>query len=483
MNELEMKRDKLFNRFEDYIDDFDLQSYIGPLIGNPDNLTESEVDNLNKVIEYYMDEGILLPLPNDPRYEHIANYKNYEFTNCIAFEMVIRTDEFYKQKYLNMAIEDIHSILDSYALDNMNLEARQRFVDKITFENFSEDIQLILFDNIDLNTLAENLKSNLKIMLNNLLKEQENTKQTLLDLGILDITFFLTQEMIILDSSYEFELLDQIKRSLIINEFDNGLQLLVNFYVDKEKVYKKISSDFKFEKLVINKGESKKVVLDSILRDLESYYLDVDSKLVQLSKEISVSILDNDLVKILKKHYKKYQYIDTQPNYTRPALHFINSRIINLPINLDFSKNEIIALVSKIKDDYDKRESIIKTPIELLGEKVEKYIEPKSLKKMPKENKKRSEAFALAFCVYDLYKNLTPIFEKKEKEFKEKKKSGKIDKEDYNEHSKLALKLEIASIIEISEDKVEYYHTLMKEYIDNYKYKELITGFSNKSET
>jgi len=87
-----------------------------------------------------------------------------------------------------------------------------------------------------------------------------------------------------------------------------------------------------------------------------------------------VSMLDDDFKKILEKHYKKYQYIDTEPNYTRPTLHFINSKIINLPINLNFSKKEIIALVSKIKDDYDTRESIIKTPIELLKEKVEKAI-------------------------------------------------------------------------------------------------------------
>jgi DNA-binding CsgD family transcriptional regulator len=42
-----------------------------------------------------------------------------------------------------------------------------------------------------------------------------------------------------------------------------------------------------------------------------------------------------------------------------------------------------------------------------------------------------------------------------------------------------ALNTEIASLVNISTDKVEYYHTLMKEYIDNKKYKELITGFSN----
>jgi len=118
-------------------------------------------------------------------------------------------------------------------------------------------------------------------------------------------------------------------------------------------------------------------------------------------------------------------------------------------------------------------------PIELLGEKVEKGIDPKSLNKMPKKRDKRRKAFSEAFCVYDLYKNLTNVFERKEKELQEKKSSGELDKEVYNEYSKLALKTEIASLVNISTDKVEYYHALMKEYIDNKKYKDLITGFRN----
>jgi hypothetical protein len=105
-----------------------------------------------------------------------------------------------------------------------------------------------------------------------------------------------------------------------------------------------------------------------------------------------------------------------------------------------------------------------------LGERLEQNIEPKSLKKMPKNKDKRIKAFSEAFCVYDLYKNLTKIFERKEKELQEKKDSGEFDQEAYNEYSKLALKTEIASLVNISTDKVEYYHTLMKEYIDNKKY-------------
>jgi hypothetical protein len=62
-------------------------------------------------------------------------------------------------------------------------------------------------------------------------------------------------------------------------------------------------------------------------------------------------MLDREFKDLLKKHYNKYKYIDIQPNYTRPSLHFIDAKIVNLPINLNFSKNELKALVSKIKDE------------------------------------------------------------------------------------------------------------------------------------
>ena len=174
---------------------------------------------------------------------------------------------------------------------------------------------------------------------------------------------------------------------------------------------------------------------------------------------------------MLKKHYSKYQYIDVQPNYTRPLLHFINAKIINLPINLNFSKNELISLVSKIKDDYDNKESLVKTPIEFLGEKLEKFKIPNSEKKLPsKAMQDKKIAFANAFCVYDLDKVLTPIFNKNKKETSEN--------EDNSIYTKEALKSEISSITGLNEDTIKVYRTLMKEYINREKFTELITGIS-----
>ena len=157
-NDLEKEIDKLFHKLEKYIDDFDFQSYIQPLIGDPDGLTEKKVENLNKALEYYQNHGVYLPLPNDPRYENIANYKDYEFTYCIAYEMAIRTDEFYKIKYLNMAIQDIQAIINPY-LDDLEDNEKLELITNInnSFANFSNDVKSILFKNLNVDDLKKNI--------------------------------------------------------------------------------------------------------------------------------------------------------------------------------------------------------------------------------------------------------------------------------------------------------------------------------------
>lgn len=252
------------------------------------------------------------------------------------------------------------------------------------------------------------------------------------------------------------------------------MRKLSKFYLSKGRIYKKIKDEIKFEKIIddnINKIENE------ILRDIKSHYIFLESSLVQLSNDIPISKFDMEFQNFVKKHYNKYKYINTQPNYTRPGLHFLNARIINLPINLNFSENELKALVTKIKKDYDKKESLIRTPIELLGEKLEKFKKPNSEKKLPSKSiNKMKEAFATAFCVYDLDKVLTPIYEKKYKEFKKNKNKD----EDDNLYTKENLKSEISSIIGIEEDTIKIYRTLMKEYIDGKKFIELITGVKSK---
>ncbi len=426
MATLEQDIDKIYSKIGD-INDYDFQGYISLLLQNldPDSLTEEQVENLNKLLEYYIDFGIYLPLPDDPRYEHIKNYEDYEYTYCIAYEMAIRTDKFHKIKTYNQH-KDYHQ--------------------------FVEDA---------------------------------------IDLGLDPSTYIFPEDMIVLDSEYKFRLMYQSKRYISLDDFDNGLYLLIEYYLEKEEIYQ-IDSSLKIEKITVDDAKNEKYSLvDKIFKNYRDYYIilvdTAENKptLTPLNIDLPISKLDGDFVKSIEKRYIKYKHIDTLPVYTRPTLSYNESKIINLPVNLNLPKTELEAYILKIKDDYDKNESIIQTPMELLGKKIEKAIEPNSLSKMPAK-KRRKLAFANAFCVYDLYKVLTPVFESKENLFKEKQDSGELDKETRNEYDSVELKNEIAFIAGIftkdgnpAIDKIEYYHTLMQEYIDNEKYKELITGVKN----
>jgi hypothetical protein len=116
-------------------------------------------------------------------------------------------------------------------------------------------------------------------------------------------------------------------------------------------------------------------------------------------------------------------------------------------------------------------------------------------KALPNDKEKRKVALADAFYIYDVWKILDEHYSKRTNELKaEKDKNINYDKhdrkslideikEDYaielNNYTKVSLKTEIANQLNISTDTVDKLHALMIKYIDNLKYKELITGITN----
>ena len=125
---------------------------------------------------------------------------------------------------------------------------------------------------------------------------------------------------------------------------------------------------------------------------------------------------------------------------------------IKIELNLNLPKEELIAYISKIKDDFDKDNSIIKTPLELLGETLEKSDN----KKTPK--KPKASVYADWFYIYDYWK-----YEKIQ---------GKTDKD-------IFVALEVENNVPYKEDMLRKIRDKMKYFIDDLGYKELITGVKN----
>ena len=127
--------------------------------------------------------------------------------------------------------------------------------------------------------------------------------------------------------------------------------------------------------------------------------------------DLDLSIVPKEFLLIQRDNIKQNGKIDSN-FFSRPKLHIPKDidKTIDLKINPNLPKDELIAYISKIKDTYDNDNSIIKSPLEILGEVLEKSNN-KHTQKKPK-----AEKYADWFYIYDCYKILKAKDKKKSNE-------------------------------------------------------------------
>ncbi len=308
---------------------------------------------------YNKEYNVYLPEKSDLKYWYIENYEDYEYANCIAYEMMIRTDKFQKIK-------------------NIKLKDRD--------ENWIKGVEELGL-NSKITSFPEELHELIPISENNLLHEH----------------WF----------------------SYTINEVDNGLHRLIIHYINNKKIHPyedvKKSTDN-------TKSIHKKTITDTtlklyaVIKNLEYYSIPTnDGRLFPLNKTIPLKILEKEFLATLYPSDIETRYIQTEPIFNRPTLRFKQCKIINLPVNLNLSKDELVAYMEKIKNDYDEENSIIQNHVELLGEELDKATVPPSIKKLPSNKDLRKAKLSEAFFIFDLYKILTPIFKSKKDSIKKKR--------------------------------------------------------------
>ncbi|MBF7065003.1 hypothetical protein [Aliarcobacter butzleri] len=217
----------------------------------------------------------------------------------------------------------------------------------------------------------------------------------------------------------------------------------------------------------INKNYNHDLFLRKLIEGTDKWGIDADSLINYINIPIS-NLLNGNYSIIYKKDsaqfleeeinnsdFKCYKFIysDLYYNISRPKIKEINNiKLTNIEFNLNLLKEELIAYISKIKDDFDKDNSIIKTPLELLGETLEKSDN--------KRTPKKPKAFVYAdwFYIYDYWK-----YEKAQ---------GKTDKD-------IFVALEVENNVPYKEDMIRKIRDKMKYFIDDLGYKELITGVKN----
>lgn len=236
-------------------------------------------------------------------------------------------------------------------------------------------------------------------------------------------------------------------------EKNDDIELLKNYGFTLEtmlmtEILKILKEDIKvFSGLVSRNATYPNNILKNKINNNSYVYFEKDSF-------FSESFDDKNTIveKIDEKNIDKNFISSIRFSFRRPQLKFKKNKIFNTEINLNSSKDELIAYISKIKDNFDKDNSIIKTPLELLGETLEKSDN----KKTPK--KPKASVYADWFYIYDYWK-----YEKTQ---------GKTDKD-------IFVALEIENNVPYKEDMLRKIRDKMKYFIDDLGYKELITGVKN----
>lgn len=399
-------------------------------------------------MRYCKECQIDLPERTDRKYSVIGNYPDYAFTYCIAYEMLIRTEEFKKVK-IKPQDESIFEWEEKVKRLGLNPYAYP-------------------FEEMYISPIA-------------------------------DVTFALNEHL------YAYT----------IDDVDNGLDKLIVFYLDNNEVY--LIRDEYFEAYGIKIPRYKKaddITLEEVFTNLSKYYIpcNPDRHIVainaiepikQLDKNIPLDLLEKKFLATLSSSDLKEKYIQIEPRYKRPVLRFQENKIINLPVNLNLPKEELVEYISKIKDEYDYGHAQIKNPLERIGKIFKKVSRFKNTENLRQHKNNKKVGMADAFFVYDIYQVLFPYFENKKKEIVQKKEDeikkirqrhdiDKVqkdtliqdEKECANVNKKLYAKVELNKKIsrwgKLPEYNIDDMYKLMKEYIEDLKYKELITGVSSK---
>ena len=177
------------------------------------------------------------------------------------------------------------------------------------------------------------------------------------------------------------------------------------------------------------------------------------------------SDLENGVQQDISEYLKTAKDIqhNIKPSFSRPQLQIPSdkSKIINTELNLSLNDDELMAYIKHIKQTFKKNHEIIKTPLEVLGHKIYKstskvsYTKSRGKKINVDANKYLTfqKKIANMLYIYDAYK------------IGMKQKDIQIELTYYFDK----YTFDIATIFELN--------AIAKEYIDNLKYKEFISGF------
>jgi len=359
-----------------------------------------------------------LPNRSDKIYKEIENFEDYELTQCIAYEMAVRNP---------LNIEKIDLVVWYY---QKNKEALEYAFLREKQDEVYEGNSIYTFDDI---------------------KAFENNK-FLFQIEILEIDI-----LPIVKRDYKYFTTSTYKD----DRFNSDIYKIIDLITEGEERY-----------MLNTEHQEKDNGLDKLHIKEEYSYRKGYTLITRIQRvAYDLDILEESDTPSIKETFKEDKTeLDTynmiKSNFQRPKIKVdkFYSNNVKLEIDLNRPLNEIVAYITHIKEDIDTNKNILKAPIELLGVELR---EADNISKMCIRNKNnktlcfdgrkgitQKQKLADMFYIYDMVK----------KGHKELKIRSAISENEFNKKT------------DISDATFRKYRDISIDYIDNERYKELVTG-------
>lgn len=455
--------------------------------------------------------NILIPSKNDIRYNHIRNFRNHNLSNNLALDMLIRNKKFADSVYAFVTLDE------NFELNSEEKEQKKRILERDINEKFGLNPK-------DIFTLTSNhpyINQNKNCDLDNLSNQSiELNPPYIFDIknGINKVVdFYFEKKQLYIATNPEFikvenpdiEIIEQSPKEFFV--FSNYLYPFIEpdpLYI-AYKIYKETPELFpRIDNNYYKLGKTKFILLDNIDKNSILSNERICIPIENNGKKIFSSIIRGMIpLEFLDKEFRdSIQSIDLNENIYEnssykeilPILKFSNSKFININLNLDLSIDELTEYIKNLKEKSSKFKSFS----EIFNQDILNIDNPKNIKSISTKEELRNRDYANAFYIYDLYNIIGKEFLKKEAELNEEVKieKEKIEKNQHinkqaKEHeynkleerlkkhlelfSKTSLDYEIKKITGIEISKIRGLYSLLKEYIEEDKFKNLILGKFN----
>lgn len=450
---------------------------------------------------------IKIPSMDNIRYAHIKNFEDHDLSNNLTLDMIIRNNEF--QNYMYKI-----SLID-YEFENKSVEEKEKYYKKLQCEmiekfgfNIKEEINLLAhhpYINEHISDYLDNVANEGSILNPPYINDLENGLRRVID-------YYLKKEKLyLLVPPTQYEIIDDenvkdINKNRLFVKIINPTHyqpdyIQLSVYKEHEQYLQRI------DELLYLLPEAKMELVDNVNDNFiknNLNYLGVPAitfgteKIVSLGEEpFPIEYLDEEFIlslsddEILDSHFK-----DSECKSILPKIKLLNSKRINTTINPEISSNELKAKIANLQLNTEK----IKSFAEIFDKEIEDIVKVNNSKHIAKTKELRNRDYANAFFIYDLYKIIGNEFNEKLIELEEESEIAKEKIKDimqydtkerkqfeYNKieeslknnktlFNKTSLDNEIQKIISLEISKIRGLYSLMEEYIDNCKFKNIVLG-------